>query len=305
MVDLKVEIEPDEAGFDAERLARIDRHFAALRRRRTAPRVADRRQPAGPDRPSRDVRSARRGGRAAGRARHAVPHLLDDEAGHVGGGDDALRGGRVRAEGPGQPVHPVVRATPGCTAPGRPSHPVTEPAIEPMRIWHLLTHTAGLTYGFHHAHPVDAMYRAAGFEWGSPPGVDLAGCCDAWATLPLLFQPGSEWNYSVATDVLGRVVEVVSGQSLDEFFAERIFDPLGMSDTGFWVDDADHDRLAALYVPHSGTRTSVAGRRHGRRRATAPGEPVRRWRPGVDRRRLPPLHPDAARRRRSSTGPGC
>jgi CubicO group peptidase (beta-lactamase class C family) len=131
--------------------------------------------------------------------------------------------------------------------------PVTEPAMEPIRIWHLLTHTAGLTYGFHHAHPVDAIYRAAGFEWGSPPDVDLAGCCDAWATLPLLFQPGSEWNYSVASDVLGRVVEVVSGQSLDEFLAERIFDPLGMSDTGFWVDDADHDRLAALYVPHPGT----------------------------------------------------
>src|SRR5260370_5976915 len=83
--------------------------------------------------------------------------------------------------------------------------PPTEPAVEPVRIWHLLTHTAGLTYGFHHAHPVDAMYRAAGFEWGTPEGLDLAGCCDRWATLPLLFQPGSEWNYSHATDVLGRV----------------------------------------------------------------------------------------------------
>jgi CubicO group peptidase (beta-lactamase class C family) len=124
--------------------------------------------------------------------------------------------------------------------------PLTVPAMEPMRIWHLLTHTAGLTYGFHHAHPVDAMYRAAGFEWGSPKEMDLAACCDAWAALPLVFQPGTEWNYSVATDVLGRVVEVVSGQSLDRFFDERVLRPLGMRDTAFWADD---HRLAAHYSP--------------------------------------------------------
>src|ERR1700689_4184709 len=101
----------------------------------------------------------------------------------------------------------------------------TEPVTEPMRIWHLLTHTSGLTYGFHRSHPVDAIYRANGFEWGSPRDTDLAGICDLYAGLPLLFQPGSEWNYSVSTDVLGRVVEVVSGQSLDQFFADRIFRP--------------------------------------------------------------------------------
>src|SRR5207248_3542695 len=90
-------------------------------------------------------------------------------------------------------------------------NPATVPAVEPMRVWHLLTHTSGLTYGFHHAHPVDAMYRNAGFEWGQPAGMDLAGACDAFAGMPLLFQPGTEWNYGVSTDVLGRVVEVVSG----------------------------------------------------------------------------------------------
>ncbi|MEJ7584312.1 MAG: serine hydrolase domain-containing protein, partial [Acidimicrobiales bacterium] len=127
--------------------------------------------------------------------------------------------------------------------------PVTGPAAEPIRMWHLFTHTAGLTYGFHHAHPVDAMYRSAGFEWGTPPDLDLEACCHKWAELPLLFQPGTEWNYSVATDVLGRVVEVLSGQSLDEFFAQRIFEPLGMTDTGFSADERDHDRLAALYTP--------------------------------------------------------
>jgi CubicO group peptidase (beta-lactamase class C family) len=134
------------------------------------------------------------------------------------------------------------------------------PAAEPVRIWHLLTHTSGLTYGFHRAHPVDAMYRAAGYEWDAPPGTDLAHACDIWAGLPLLFQPGAEWNYSVSTDVLGRVVEVVSGQTLDEFFASRIFGPLGMTDTTFWTADAE--RLAALYTPRPDgpARLDVLGR---------------------------------------------
>src|SRR6059058_5451842 len=129
--------------------------------------------------------------------------------------------------------------------------PVTVPLTEPMRIWHLLTHTSGLTYGFHYAHAVDAIYRTAGFEWGTPRGLDLAGCCEAWASLPLLFQPGAEWNYSVATDVLGRVVEVASGMSLDAFFAARILRPLGMTDTSFGAAPEAHPRLAALYRPNS------------------------------------------------------
>jgi CubicO group peptidase (beta-lactamase class C family) len=135
--------------------------------------------------------------------------------------------------------------------------PLTAPASEPVRMWHLLTHTSGLTYGFHHAHAVDEMYRAAGFEWSTPPDLDLAGCCEAWARLPLLFEPGAEWNYSVASDVLGRVVEVLSGRSLDAFFAERIFEPLGMTDTGFHVGEEDAERLAALYSPDPQTGRAV------------------------------------------------
>lgn len=98
-------------------------------------------------------------------------------------------------------------------------------AVEPIRVWHLLTHTAGLTYGFDHAHAVDELYRATGFEWDLPPGLDVAGCCEVWARLPLLFQPGAEWNYSVATDVLGRLVEVVAGLPLDDVLAERVSGP--------------------------------------------------------------------------------
>ncbi len=130
---------------------------------------------------------------------------------------------------------------------GSSNSPDLRPATEPIRVWHLLTHTSGLTYGFQYAHPVDAMYRSAGFEWGNPAGVDLAGCCELWAAQPLLFEPGSEWNYGVSTDVLGRLIEVVSGQDLASFFQERIFKPLGMVDTSF---DSNHDvdRLAAPYL---------------------------------------------------------
>ena len=142
--------------------------------------------------------------------------------------------------------------------------PVTEPVVEPMRVWHLLTHTAGLTYGFHHVHPVDGIYRHAGYEWGAPKGVDLATAVDAWAGFPLVFQPGTCWNYSVATDVVGRLVEVWSGLPLDEFLRRRIFEPLGMDETTFWVEGDDLDRLAALYVPTGRERRAVRFDQMGR-----------------------------------------
>lgn len=126
--------------------------------------------------------------------------------------------------------------------------PVTRPATTPIQIRHLMNHTSGLTYGFHHIHVQDEIYRNNGYEWGVPPGTDLATACDAWASMPLRFDPGSKWNYGVSTDVLGRVVEVASGQTLDVFLKERIFDPLGMKDTSFQVVGDDVDRLAALYT---------------------------------------------------------
>ena len=131
---------------------------------------------------------------------------------------------------------------------GSANAPGTRPAAGPVRVWHLLTHTAGLTYGWFHAHAVDEIYRGHGYEFGAPAGVDLAGACAAWGGFPLLFDPGTRWNYSVATDVLGRVVEVASGLPLDRYFAERILQPLGMTDTAFSVESDDLHRLAALYV---------------------------------------------------------
>jgi CubicO group peptidase (beta-lactamase class C family) len=132
---------------------------------------------------------------------------------------------------------------------GDPEHPVTEPLREPTRVWHLFTHMAGMTYGFTHMHPADAIYRLKGYEWGAPKGATLADAVDTWATSPLVFQPGDAWNYSVATDVIGRLVELWSGQSLDQFVKERITIPLKMYDTDFHLPDAKRERLAQIYVP--------------------------------------------------------
>ncbi|MEY3587734.1 MAG: hypothetical protein RJA47_330 [Actinomycetota bacterium] len=140
---------------------------------------------------------------------------------------------------------------------GSTTNPRLDPVTEPMEMWHLFTHTAGLTYGFMYSHSVDQMYRNAGFEWGTPPDKDLAGICDMLAALPLLFQPGAEWNYSMSIDVLGRVVEVLSGMSLGEFMKKRIFDPLGMTDTAFWVPEDKADRLASLYVMNPADRKAM------------------------------------------------
>jgi CubicO group peptidase (beta-lactamase class C family) len=134
---------------------------------------------------------------------------------------------------------------------------VLEPITETLRLWQLFAHTSGLTYGFMYNHPVDELYRRAGFEWGMPKDVDLGGMCDILAGLPLLFQPGTEWNYSMGLDVLGRVLEVVSGQSLDELLRTRLLEPLGMSETTWHVPDDKHHRLARLYGAHPATRQAI------------------------------------------------
>jgi len=128
----------------------------------------------------------------------------------------------------------------------------TVPALEPVRVHHLLTHMSGLTYGFGYVHPVDAIYRAKGYDFGYAQGADLAQAVHDWCTSPLLFQPGSRWNYSVSFDVLGRLIEIWSGQPLDVFMKERIFDPLGMPDTEWWCPPEKLDRLAMLYTPVKG-----------------------------------------------------
>ncbi|MDB9879472.1 beta-lactamase family protein [Pseudomonadales bacterium] len=131
----------------------------------------------------------------------------------------------------------------------------TTPQETPMTVRHLMTHTSGLTYGFMQANVVDAAYRQAGVE--QPSDVkDLEEWVQRAAALPLICQPGSQWNYSISTDVLGRLVEVWSGLSLEDFFQQRIFNPLQMLDTGFHVTAENQARFAALYSPLSGADMS-------------------------------------------------
>jgi len=121
-----------------------------------------------------------------------------------------------------------------------------------VTIRRLLTHTAGLTYDFFDDSPVDAMYREAEMVSRLPHAVlrvPLREMIQRLVRLPLAYQPGATWRYSMATDVLGYLIEVISGTSLDEFFEERIFKPLGMEDTDFYVPEAKLSRFAAMYGP--------------------------------------------------------
>lgn len=130
---------------------------------------------------------------------------------------------------------------------------ITEPA-NAITIQHLLTHTSGLTYDFFAHTPVGRMYAENGIV-GAAPGARFANLKEwsvALARQPLVAQPGTAWNYSVGMDVLGRLVEVVSGQTFRAFLKDRLFDPLGMVDTDFYVPDEKLSRFAANYGPKPG-----------------------------------------------------
>ena len=120
-----------------------------------------------------------------------------------------------------------------------------EPAQSPITIRKLLTHTSGLSYGIFD--PGTVLFKGYNEARILNPLTPLTDMIDRLADLPLSYHPGTSWEYSVATDVLGRVVEIVSGKALDAFIKARIFDPLGMVDTGFYVPEADLSRLVALY----------------------------------------------------------
>ena len=124
---------------------------------------------------------------------------------------------------------------------------LTAPALRPMTIRDLLSHTSGLTYGFMERTNVDAAYRALRIADRSKPDYTLQDMVDTLAELPLEFSPGTRWNYSVATDVTGYLVEVISGQRFDAYLSEHIFQPLGMTDTAFTVADAQLERFASNY----------------------------------------------------------
>lgn len=157
----------------------------------------------------------------------------------------------------GDPVANFIPAFAGASVLTRsgPAGLETIPVAQPITIRDLLTHTAGLSYGFFLDSPVEAMYKAihdvTDFQRHPalyPADLPMAELVERWAAIPLLHQPGTAWRYSVGTDVLGRIIEVVSGQSLGDFFRREIFEPLGMVDTGFFAPPDRLDRLAALYT---------------------------------------------------------
>jgi CubicO group peptidase (beta-lactamase class C family) len=120
---------------------------------------------------------------------------------------------------------------------------VTSKPKRPMTIKDLLTHMSGLTYNFMYRTNVDAAHRSSDLMRAE----NLEDFVDTLSKIPLEFSPGDKWNYSVSTDVLGYLVEKLSGQKLDEYFQEHIFEPLGMIDTGFSCPEEKKSRLASLY----------------------------------------------------------
>ena len=131
------------------------------------------------------------------------------------------------------------------------------PAEREITFRDLLTHTSGLTYGFMESNPVDALYRAkdgVDFQTGT---TSLREIVDKLATFPLIAQPGKAWNYSVATDVLGCLVEVISGQPFETYLVEKVIKPLGMVDTNFFVPPAKHERFAANYQAGPGGKLEL------------------------------------------------
>ncbi len=123
--------------------------------------------------------------------------------------------------------------------------PITEPADHPMTIRELMAHTAGLSYGIFSQSQVDALYNEANVLDNDSTLKDMI---DKLAKIPLRQQPGSMWHYSVAVDVQGYLVEVLSGQKFDEFLDERVFGPLGMNDTAFHVAADKADRFSEVYT---------------------------------------------------------
>ncbi|MGI8667672.1 MAG: serine hydrolase domain-containing protein [Jatrophihabitans sp.] len=247
MTGIEVSTDPAELGFDAGRLARIDSRLA---------RFVDEGRLAG-----WQVVVTRRG-----QVAHASCYGQRDVARNLPIEPDTLY--RIYSmtkpvtsvaammlweQGEFQLTDPIAQWLPEFAEPrvyvaGSDLAPATVPATEPIRVRHLLSHTAGLTYSFLRGHPVDARYRNAGLDEFANPGSSLAELSTRWAEQPLLFQPGSQWCYSVATDVLGRLVEVISGMSLNAFFDKHIIGPLGMTDTSFVVAEQHRNRLAELYT---------------------------------------------------------
>lgn len=121
-----------------------------------------------------------------------------------------------------------------------------EPQLQPMTIRDLMMHTAGLSYGWYQDTPVDGLYRETKVN---PADMPLGDFVELLADMPLVFQPGTNWRYSHATDVLGHLVQVIADESLESFMQRRIFEPLGMTDTAFEAPTEKLERFTTVYCP--------------------------------------------------------
>jgi CubicO group peptidase (beta-lactamase class C family) len=142
----------------------------------------------------------------------------------------------------------------------RDSSYTTKPATREITIRHLLTHTAGISYTSIGTKEANAIYAKANIPSGiGTPFFSLSASVNALAKLPLMHNPGERFTYSLSTDVLGRLVEIIAKQPLDRFFRTRIFEPLGMTDTYFYLPDAKHNRLGTLYTENKDRRPEAMG----------------------------------------------
>jgi CubicO group peptidase (beta-lactamase class C family) len=241
-----VEVEPEAVGLDSARLDRID---GWMRGHVAADRLA-----------GLSVTVARRG-RIAWHAAHGRADLsrgtpfASDTITRIYSMTKPLTSVAVMMlyeEGRFQLDDPVARFLPEFSAMrvasgGNRARIETEPAQRPITFRDLLTHTAGLTYGFMQATLVDDLYRREGIDFHRRDA-SLGEVVSRLAALPLLAQPGAQWNYSVATDVIGHLVAVLSGTAFADFLRTRVIAPLGMVDTDFSVPAEKLPRLAATYT---------------------------------------------------------
>ncbi len=251
MKQLEIRREPSEVGLDGSRLERVSEHLNNY--------VAD-------ERLSGWLVSVARGGeltwvgRGGYRDRERALAVTDDTIWRLYSMTKPLTAvaammlyeeGRFDLNAPvGQWIEEL--RAPEVYVSGTPGALKTHPASEPVRVHHLLSHTAGLTYGFQRRTVMDEIYREMGYDLTYSEHVTLERAVSDWCSVPLLFEPGSAWNYSVATDVLGRLIELWSGETLDVFFRTRILDPLKMDDTDWYCPEEKWDRLAQLYVADEG-----------------------------------------------------
>jgi CubicO group peptidase (beta-lactamase class C family) len=244
-------VDAGEAGFDAERLARID---AFLEEHYLAPELL-----AGAQllvaREGRVVHFA-----TAGKARASGEPLREDALFRIASMTKPVTSiafmmlveeGKVSLDQAVETIIPEWKGMGVYDGGGAGVPFLTRPPERPMMMIDLLRHTSGLTYGFQHRTNVDAAYRTSKIE-GWHGALDLDGFVAALADIPLEFSPGTAWNYSVSTDALGLVVERVSGMKLDRFFEARIFGPLAMVDTAFHVPADKAHRLGDAWAFREG-----------------------------------------------------